>query len=96
MRTGEKSCEEEEGAGARREGVGTPGEGMSVGARRETEEGMTVGARRETRGEGPEGWAHLAPTGREREGRGRAEMYGDGDGKERGGVRERPESELSV
>ena len=52
MRTGEESCEEEEGAGARREGVGTPGEGMSVGARRETEEGMTVEARRETRGKG--------------------------------------------
>ena len=38
----------------------------------------------------------MAPTGREREGRGRAETYGDGAGKERGGERERPETEVSV
>ena len=52
MRPGKEPCEEEEGAGARREGVGTTEEGMSVRVRRESEEGMTVGARRETRGGG--------------------------------------------
>ena len=52
VRAGEEPWEDEEGAGARKEGAGTPGEGVSVKERRETEEGMSVGARRETQEEG--------------------------------------------